>query len=65
MVVKLMLLLMKWHEPSMNKKFPPPVWAEWKLAGLPFGALTVYWRLWTKADVMDGRKFWQPARAGL
>jgi hypothetical protein len=51
------LLWMKRTDPSMNKKLPPPGWAEWKLAGLPFTAFTVYWRLCTTTAVMDGRQF--------
>ena len=45
MTVRLMLSGRKWHEPSVNRKLPPPVWAEWKEAGLALGSLTVNLRL--------------------
>jgi hypothetical protein len=45
MTCRLMLLVRNRQEPSMNRKLPPPVCAEWKLAGLPLGELTVYCRL--------------------
>ena len=62
---RLMPLVRNRHEPSMNRKLPPPVCAEWKLAGLPLGALTVYCRLWTTTAVIDGRQFWHGGRAEL
>ena len=56
MMVRLMSLDRVWTAPSMNKKLQQPGWAEWKLAGLPLGALKVYCRLWTTTAVIDGRQ---------